>query len=186
MDEEIDRIPLAGVDFVKPHTENAAMEVSNHEGASQDLFCFQVATSIEGYNSGRTYTMRTRSKALYDDVLPLLTKLAQTAQRRAQANSLFRRCQRKVREIYNHSICQSLIALVITGVSARSAARPPSENLPAPRVPGRLSLSAASAAPRCPQRLCPPSLPPPPSHLPCESPPPRSPPIHYYMMINHD
>ena len=51
MDEEIDRIPLAGVDFVKPHTENAAMEVSNHEGASQDLFCFQVATSIEGYNS---------------------------------------------------------------------------------------------------------------------------------------
>ena len=124
-DEEIDRIPLDGVDFVKAHFEAAIMDGPNHSDRDlhshssqpQDFFCLQVATNAEGYNSGRTYTFRTRSKELYDEILPLLNKLAKNARRRARAQTFFRKCQWKVRKVYSHSICQSIIALIILGVS---------------------------------------------------------------------
>ena len=119
-EEEIDRIPLDGVDFVKAHFEAAVTDANDlraHDRQSQDFFCFQVGTSAEGYNSGRTYTLRTDSKRLYDEILPLLTKLSKKARRRAEAHTLFQKCQRKVRKIYSHNFCQSFIALIIMGVS---------------------------------------------------------------------
>ena len=116
MDEEIDRIPLEDVDFVKAHFEAAVME-SQDDSQSQDFFCFQVATRAEGYNSGRTYTLRTRSKELYDEILPLLIKMSKKARRRAEARTFFRKCQWKVRKIYTHYGAQSFIALIIMGVS---------------------------------------------------------------------
>ena len=134
-EEEIDRIPLEGVDFVKAHYEAALMEGHSHDdsgGQSQDFFCFQVATNAEGYNSGRTYTFRTRSKELYEETLPLLTSLAKKAKRRAQAHTLFRICQWRVRKVYSHSICQSIIALVIMGVSGPA---PPRTRPPPPPPP---------------------------------------------------
>ena len=90
---------------------------SQDDSQSHDFFCFQVATSAEGYNSGRTYTLRTRSKELYDEILPLLTKLSKKARRRAEAHTLFQKCQWTVRKIYTHSASQTFIALVIMGVS---------------------------------------------------------------------
>ena len=53
MDEEIDRIPLIGVDFVKAHFETVGMQGDGaDEGSkSQDYFCLQIATNPEGYNS---------------------------------------------------------------------------------------------------------------------------------------
>ena len=118
-EEEIDRIPLDGVDFVKAHFEAAIMDGHIHDdnGQSQDFFCLQVATNAEGYNSGRTYTFRTRSKDLYEDILPLLSKLAKNARRRAQARTWFRKLQWQVRRVYSLKICQSTIALIIMGVS---------------------------------------------------------------------
>ena len=122
-DEEIDRIPLVGVDFVKAHVEAVIAEdhkyheAHGHDSQSQEYFCFQVGTNAEGYNSGRTYTVRTHSKRLYEETLPLLIKFSKNARRRAQARSFFRKCQLEVRRIYSHRICQSTIALIIIGVS---------------------------------------------------------------------
>ena len=124
-DEEIDRIPFVGVDFVKAHVEAVTSDHTHDQthgfdGQSQDFLCFQVGTNPEGYNSGRTYTLRTHSKKLYDETLPLLIKFAKKARKRAQARSLFQKCQLVVRRIYSHHICQSSLALIIMGVSNSS------------------------------------------------------------------
>ena len=135
MDEEIDRIPLIGVDFVKAHFETVGMQGDGaDEGSkSQDYFCLQIATNPEGYNSGRTYTFRTYSKELYDEVLPFLTKLFKKAKRRARANTVFRKCQWQVKKVYSNNICQSIMAVVIMGVS-RLGTIPPAPCAPTARA----------------------------------------------------
>ena len=95
-------------------------DLHGYDSQSQDFFCFQVATNAEGYNSGRTYTLRTRDKQLYDEILPLLIKLSKKARSRARAHSLFQKCQWKVSKFYSHNICQSIIATVIMGVRSPS------------------------------------------------------------------
>ena len=126
MEQEIDRIPLIGVDFVKAHVETAGMQGDDFNGPlSQDHFCFQIATNPEGYNSGRTYTLRTSSKGLYHEILPLMDKLLKNARRRARATTLFRKFQWKVRKVYSNNLCQSIIAVIIMGVSRPSLVRAP-------------------------------------------------------------
>ena len=136
---EIDRIPLKEVDFVKSHLETPITQDRTHvkahleipfmqdrshndthgyESQSPEYFCLQIATNSEGYNSGRTYTLRTRSKELHDEVLSLLKKLAEKSKKRAEANTWFRKCQWQVRAVYDHNISQSIIALIIMGVSS--------------------------------------------------------------------
>ena len=123
-EQEIDRIPLAEVNSVKANVETTVMK--NHERndqrgqvgqSQQDFFCLQVATQPEGYNSGRTYTFRTRSKELHDEISSLLNKLVDESKKLAEANSCFRKAQWKVKEIYDNSVCQSMIAVIILGVS---------------------------------------------------------------------
>ena len=77
----------------------------------------QVATNPSGYNSGRNYNMRTKSKETYDEVLHLLSKLSKAARRRAEGSTLFRKTQMKVRKICEQHIFQSVIAAIIVGVS---------------------------------------------------------------------
>ena len=115
MNDEIDRVPLVGVDYVKPYEENETMEADTNE--LQDFYYFQIATNPDGYNSGRTYNLRTKSKAMHDEVVPLLSKFSEDAKRRALSSTMFRKSQLYVRTIYERTVCQSLIALIIVGVS---------------------------------------------------------------------
>ena len=85
-DEETDRIPLIGVDIVKEHS-----ETDDQDGQPEGHFCIRVGTSAEGYNSGRTYTLRIQSQELYDDTLPLLMKLTANAKAHAEADTLYRK-----------------------------------------------------------------------------------------------
>ena len=116
-DEEIDRIPLAGIDYVKSNDDLGATMEAEME-SSHEHFCLQVATDPEGHNSGRSYYMRTNQKDTYDDFFPALKKYAKIAKKRAQASTVFQRAQHKVRKVYTHFICQSIFALIIIGVSA--------------------------------------------------------------------
>ena len=114
--EEIDRVPLADVDYIKASDEfgantDAEMELSTHH------FVLQIATNPNGHNSGRSYYLRTSTKETYDEILPLLQFSVKTASKQAQASTNFQRAQRKVRKIYGHVAIQSLFALIIIGVS---------------------------------------------------------------------
>ena len=115
-DEEVDRIPLDGVDYVKSGDDVGA-KMDMELDASMQQYILQVATNPEGHNSGRSYYMRTGSKDVYDEIFPLLTKFSKTARERAQASTHFRRAQLRVRNVYQHIICQSIFALIIIGVS---------------------------------------------------------------------
>ena len=64
-------------------------------------FCLQIATDPQGYNSGRTYYLRTESKSLHDDIMPLLRKYSVAARERAQASTLFQKTQRRVRKVHS-------------------------------------------------------------------------------------
>ena len=130
-DDEIDRVPLTGVDFVKNHDENISMEAKGQNG-----FCLQIATSPTGYNSGRSYMLRTDSAVTQEDTILLLSKLSKDAKKRAAASTLFRKLQRKVKKFYERDFCQGFVALIIMMVSAdvqRPARRPPSKTPWAPQ-----------------------------------------------------
>ena len=114
--EEIDRIPLEGVDYVKSSDElGSKLEII--EDSSSLQYVLQVATNPDGHNSGRSYYLRTNSKETFEEIFPLLSNYARVARERAQASTYFRRAQLRVRSIYQHIICQSIFALIIFGVS---------------------------------------------------------------------
>ena len=114
-DEEIDRIPLEGVDYIKSGDDLVANVDIDMEG--EHHYILQIATNPDGHNSGRSYYLRTSSKDTYNEIFPLLTKFARVARERAQASTHFRRAQLRVRNIYQHIVCQSIVASIITGVS---------------------------------------------------------------------
>ena len=114
--EEIDRIPLDGIDYIKA-SDDLGAKMDSELDLSKQHYVLQVATNPEGHNSGRTYYLRTRSKEIYDEIFPLLSNFARAARERAIASTLFRRAQLRVRNAYGHVVCQSIFALIIIGVS---------------------------------------------------------------------
>ena len=114
-DEEVDRVPLSGVDFVKVFDENISVE--NHEIQSQNHFCLQVATNSLGYNSGRSYMLRSVSSSSRDEVLVLLSKLSKDARKRAKAKTGFQKLQLKIKKYYEKDFVQGFIAMIIMTVS---------------------------------------------------------------------
>ena len=115
-DEEIDRIPLYEVEYVKSNDEIGAMDIELE--TTHEHFCLQVATDPQGHNSGRSYYMRTTAKETYDEFFPVLIKFSKAARKRAQASTTIQKIQRRIRKIYGHVICQSIFALIIVGVSS--------------------------------------------------------------------
>ena len=115
-DEEIDRIPFEGIDYVKAHDEFSSRMDSSRD-LSKQFYVVQVATNPAGHNSGRTYYLRTSSNETYNELVPFLTKHAKAARKRALASTLFQRAQLRVRNVYRHIACQSIRAVIIIGVS---------------------------------------------------------------------
>ena len=113
--EEIDRIPLSGIDYVK---ESLTAIVEGEASASRQFYCLQIATHATGYNSGRGYSLRTASREIFDDILPALTKSVTSAKKQAQAKSRLRKAQLYIRTMYQHAISQGFFALLIIAVSA--------------------------------------------------------------------
>ena len=117
-DDEIDRVPLAGVDYVKALDEIGSIGQDSANMQSQDFYFIQVATNPEGYNSGRSYNLRTKSKEMHGEILALLNHLSKEARGRAKSANSFRKSQLHVKNVYDHFLCQYFIALVIVGVCA--------------------------------------------------------------------
>ena len=67
--------------------------------------------------SGRNYNLRTSSKAIYDELLPLLKKYAHDAKSRVEASTSFQKAQKKVRKIYHSHPSQAIFAVIIIAVS---------------------------------------------------------------------
>ena len=76
----------------------------------------QIATLPTGYNSGRTYYIATHSNDLFENLIVKLKKYAKAERSRAEASSLFRKIQMKIRKRYESNIVQGVMALMIGAV----------------------------------------------------------------------
>jgi len=114
-DQQIDHIPLSEIDFVvdmKDHEIQAGLEATAVQGAD-DQYKLQIATKKDGYNSGRVYRFATSDRKEFEAIIAELKKLAEAARKRAEAHNLFRKIQFAVREQYEASHVQALMALMI-------------------------------------------------------------------------
>jgi hypothetical protein len=78
---------------------------------------FQIATIPDGHNSGRSYYLQAESSEVKRKIIKQLQLLTESARKRAEAKSLFRQAQDRVRGIYITWIFQSGAALLIVAVS---------------------------------------------------------------------
>ena len=117
-EDEVDRIPLEQVEFIKEFSDNMEGEASEEETAEDRLwYIMQIATIPGGYNAGRSYYLRSNSKFMFDNMITLVSKLTVQAKERADKSSYFWRLQKKVAVFYTHDIFQALVSLLIAGVS---------------------------------------------------------------------
>ena len=71
------------------------------------------------YNSGRIYYLATESQEQLGQLIAELSRKARKARKRAEAQTLFRLVQFKIRTYYESSHFQGLMAALIAAVSAR-------------------------------------------------------------------
>ena len=150
-DLEIDRIPLAEIEFLK---EFQGIESDGNGAATKRRTSrmLQIATNQQGLNSGRTYYLRVESET-FDDLLRTWSELARKARRRAEAQTLFKKVQREVRAIYDASLFQTCVALMIAAV--RSLISPNNKCIPASKycaVSAELRVLHSRGAARQPGR----------------------------------
>ena len=121
-DREIDAIPLAEVEYVKEfkglsqEDEEVEMNISEvEEATSQHGEMLQIATSIDGFNSGRNYYLRSDTEDV-QTLVRTLQKLCLAAKKRAESRTFAQMLQRKIRIFYSSDIIQGLLTILIAGV----------------------------------------------------------------------
>ena len=113
-ENQIDHIPFAEVDFVKEMEDIAGDKRKVHD----DRFRLQIATVANGYNSGRAYYLSTTTQTQLDELIEKMSKNAKAARIRAEAKTVFRKLQLKIRIRYESNHFQGWMALMIGAVSA--------------------------------------------------------------------
>jgi hypothetical protein len=76
----------------------------------------QIKTIGEGYNSGRTYYLRSKTDADGRLLIEALNRLANIARSKADVRSQLEMVQLKFRSVYNTTSVQTIIILLITTV----------------------------------------------------------------------
>ena len=109
----IDHIPLSDADYIMEMKDDAGDEEEND---TRQRHRIQIATLTSGYNSGRTYYLAAYSKELAHRLIDKLRKYAKVERKRAEASSLFRKWQLKVRKRYESGYVQGAMAMMIAAV----------------------------------------------------------------------
>ncbi len=89
---------------------------SDEESAESNKNQFQIETSPQGYNSGRTYQIESESPQNFRILVEDLTKLSAVAREEAEAKSRFKKTQERVGKVFNSDIIQRILAIMIFGV----------------------------------------------------------------------
>jgi len=127
---------------------NAVQEMM--EDRLTSIHAFEVQTSERGFNSGRSYYFRTQTTEQRDAWVDVLKEAVKRAKRRkvAQESSIFRTAQARVREVYDSSAAQGLVALLICSnfvINAAQAEVQPAEGSYEEEVFGYLDTAFTAA-----------------------------------------
>ena len=85
----------------------------------QTLTALHIATTADGYNSGRHYYLSAQSVADRDHLIETLQHNATVARKRAEAITLFQKVQLAVRRHYDSRAVQYFLAGLIISVKQR-------------------------------------------------------------------
>ena len=125
----VDAIPMAEIDIVQ-EMNYGTLSIQSEEGSNQSnelpkpkLFnTFQIKTVPNGYNSGRSYYLRTKPDDNCPKIIQLLLDVANAARQKALALSRFKRAQKAVRIVHDSVYFQVFVCLLIFAVSQLYAA----------------------------------------------------------------
>ena len=113
---------------------NSVHEQSQHNDASDTFFrsregidfledqfdtFIQIKTTPDGFNSGRTYYLQTKSEELRQAVVDDVSRAVENAKSRLAGFSWFRNTQKRVGRVYNSMRFQVGVAFLIIAVSGR-------------------------------------------------------------------
>ena len=112
---QIDYIPLADVVHIKEMAD-AASDVKDRKKQEKYSHVMQIATREDGHNSGRIYYLATESMESLDELIVLLARLSCKARFQAEAQTVFRRIQLKLRRKYELGHFQAAMAVLISAV----------------------------------------------------------------------
>jgi predicted RNA-binding protein YlxR (DUF448 family) len=109
----------SGLNMLQRSMGSEEIDQQFEEDSTSRLFvnAFQIATISDGYNSGRSYYLQADSSDVKQKVIEQLQALSQSARKRAEVKSLFRKFQDHVRQVYTTRIFQGSAALLIIAVS---------------------------------------------------------------------
>ena len=124
-EDQVDCIPFAEIELVSKWQDEAISGVSNLLDADacnfqhQTLTALHIATTANGYNSGRHYYLSAQSVADRDHLIETLQHNATVARKRAEAITLFQKVQLAVRRHYDSRAVQYFLAGLIISVKQR-------------------------------------------------------------------
>jgi hypothetical protein len=132
-DTVFDSIPLAEIASIQQINETTRSEASNLNSSQQQprqspvksadssqtrfQHALQLKTISDGFNSGRTYNLQAASDEQCRVVCESLTRLARRAREDAATISSIRRAQARVAAVYESTLFQSGVALLIIAVN---------------------------------------------------------------------
>ena len=112
-DEELDRVPFVDIDHIKDSKVESVVE-NDASGPIHASLRIEIITKIEGYNSGRSYYLKTTDVETHMAVLKALHHNSKIAKK--NQSSRFIRAQETARRIYEHNIFQAVVAIIILAV----------------------------------------------------------------------
>jgi hypothetical protein len=98
---------------LEPENENGKSASANGESAKN---IFQIDTTKDGYNAGRTYKVQMKSDKDFGVVVDELAKLCRIAKDKAEAKSKFKRIQDRVSKVYDSDSVQRIFSALIFAV----------------------------------------------------------------------
>ncbi len=113
--------------IAEDESETNGTTTSNEDGADNKNV-FEIETSPEGYNSGRTYQIQAENGGEFRTIFDNLTKLASAARDEAEAKSRFNKSQQRVGKVFNSNIVQLVMAILIFGVRKINSQNPKRSN----------------------------------------------------------
>ncbi len=125
-DEVVDNIKLHEVKQIKitsarDQTGHSNLELENENKSSSvnsesAKNIFQIETTEDGYNAGRTYKIQVKSEMDFGAAVDDLSQLCRTARDRAKTKSKFKRIQDRVSKVYDSDSVQGIFSVLISAV----------------------------------------------------------------------
>jgi hypothetical protein len=122
-DEVVDNIKLQEVKNISsnsargqtkvlaPESDNSESNLNTKSESAKSFF--QIETSEDGYNAGRTYKIQMKNEKDFGPVVDILTQLCETARDKAVAKSKFKQSQDRVSRVFDSDSVQGFFTIMI-------------------------------------------------------------------------